>query len=152
MPFDEARRPGPERGGAGSVSAAGAPPFASGAPPATTGAPPFASCACGAAGASCTAGTPPWLIYLCMALAGATSMGWNGVHMAELARVSPPALIGDVTSGASLFGFLGSICGPLVFAVIANRTGSFDWPFLLVAGQLAVSGAFALWYLRHRPL
>jgi nitrate/nitrite transporter NarK len=98
-----------------------------------------------------TAGTSPWLIYLCMALVGATSMGWNGVHMAELARVSPPALIGDVTSGASLFGFVGSICGPLVFAVIANRTGSFDRPFLLIAGQLAVSGAFALWYLRSRP-
>ncbi|MCA0418108.1 MAG: MFS transporter [Proteobacteria bacterium] len=98
-----------------------------------------------------TAGTIPWLIYPCMALVGATSMGWNGVHMAELARVSPPALIGDVTSGASLFGFVGSICGPLAFAVIANRTGSFDWPFLLVAGQLAVSGAFALWYLRRRP-
>ncbi|RYE29399.1 MAG: YbfB/YjiJ family MFS transporter, partial [Hyphomicrobiales bacterium] len=96
--------------------------------------------------------TNPWLLYPCMALVGATSMGWNGVHMAELARVSPPALIGDVTSGASLFGFVGSICGPLAFAVIANRTGSFDWPFFLVAGQLAVSGAFALWYLRHRPL
>lgn len=99
-----------------------------------------------------TGSANPWLLYPCMALVGATSMGWNGVHMAELARVSPPALIGDVTSGASLFGFIGSICGPLAFAVIANRTGSFDWPFLLVAGQLAVSGAFALWYLRHRPL
>ncbi|WP_199091288.1 MFS transporter [Bosea sp. ASV33] len=98
-----------------------------------------------------TAGTSPWLIYLCMALVGSTSMGWNGVHMAELARVSPPALIGDVTSSASLFGFVGSICGPLIFAVIANRTGSFDWPYLLVAGQLALSGAFALWYLRRRP-
>ena len=66
-------------------------------------------------------------------------------------QIDPPALIGDVTSGASLFGFVGSICGPLAFAVIANRTGSFDWPFLMVAGQLAVSGAFALWYLRRRP-
>jgi MFS family permease len=99
-----------------------------------------------------TAGTSPWLIYLCMALVGSTSMGWNGVHMAELARVSPPALIGDVTSSASLFGFVGSICGPLIFAAIANRTGSFDWPYLLVAGQLAMSGAFALFYLRRRPV
>lgn len=97
-----------------------------------------------------TAGTNPWLIYLCMAVVGATAMGWNGVHMAELARVSPPSLIGDVTSGASLFGFVGSICGPLAFAVIANRTGSFDWPFLMVASQLAISGGFALWYLRRR--
>lgn len=87
----------------------------------------------------------PWLVYGCMALVGATSMGWNGVHMAELARVSPPALIGDVTSGASLFGFVGSICGPLAFAIIVSRTGSFDWPFVLVAGQLAAFGLFALW-------
>lgn len=86
----------------------------------------------------------PWMVYGCMALVGATSMGWNGVHMAELARVAPPALIGDVTSGASLFGFVGSICGPLVFAIVASRTGSFDWPFLLVAGQLAAFGLFAV--------
>ena len=86
----------------------------------------------------------PWMVYGCMALVGATSMGWNGVHMAELARVAPPTLIGDVTSGASLFGFVGSICGPLVFAIVASRTGSFEWPFLLVAGQLAAFGLFAL--------
>lgn len=86
----------------------------------------------------------PWMVYGCMALVGATSMGWNGVHMAELARVAPPALIGDVTSGASLFGFVGSICGPLVFAIVASRTGSFEWPFMLVAGQLATFGLFAL--------
>ncbi|MCO5089965.1 MFS transporter [Bosea sp. (in: a-proteobacteria)] len=95
-------------------------------------------------------GAPAWLLHLCMALIGATAMGWNGVHMAELARVSPPTLIGDVTSGASLFGFAGSICGPLIFAVIAHWTGGFDWPFLLVAGQIAASGAFALWYLTRR--
>ncbi|MGO4781058.1 hypothetical protein AB4084_36820, partial [Lysobacter sp. 2RAB21] len=58
--------------------------------------------------------------------------------------VAPPTLIGDVTSGASLFGFVGSICGPLVFAIVASRTGSFEWPFLLVAGQLAAFGLFAL--------
>lgn len=93
----------------------------------------------------------PWMVYGCMALVGATSMGWNGVHMAELARVAPPTLIGDVTSGASLFGFVGSICGPLVFAIVASRTGSFEWPFLLVAGQLAAFGLFALGKQFKRP-
>ena len=33
----------------------------------------------------------------------------------------------------------------LVFALIASRTGSFDWPYLLVAGQLATCGVFTLW-------
>lgn len=87
----------------------------------------------------------PWLIYGCMALVGATSMGWNGVHMAELARISPSALIGEVTSGASLFGFVGSICGPLIFAVVASKTQGFTWPFVLIAGQLILFGTFALW-------
>ncbi len=85
-----------------------------------------------------------WLIYGCMALVGATSMGWNGVHMAELARASPAAIIGDVTSSASLFGFIGSICGPLAFAMIASQTASFTWPFVLVAGQLIIFGVFSL--------
>src|SRR5688500_4497260 len=86
----------------------------------------------------CSSAASPWLVFGCMALVGATSMGWNGVHMAELARVSPPALIGEVTSGASLFGFVGSICGPLVFAVLASRTGSFDWSFVLEIGRAHV--------------
>jgi MFS family permease len=86
----------------------------------------------------------PLLTYGCMVLVGATCMGWNGVHMAELARLSPPAIIGEVTSGASLFGFAGSICGPLGFAILASRTASFDWSYLLVAAQLAALGLFVL--------
>lgn len=89
----------------------------------------------------------PWLIYGSMALVGATCLGWNGVHMAELARVAPDELIAEVTSGASLFGFIGSVCGPLVFATVASWTGSFSWPFLLIAGQLAAFGLFAIWRL-----
>lgn len=88
-----------------------------------------------------------WLTYSGMALVGATCLGWNGVHMAELARFSPDEFIGDVTSGANLFGFVGSVFGPLVFAVVASWTGSFIWSFLLVAGQLAAFGLFAIWRL-----
>lgn len=86
-----------------------------------------------------------WLIYGAMVAVGASSMGWNGVHMAELARASPDHLIGDVTSGASLFGFIGSVCGPLFFAIIAGWSESFVFPFVLVAGQLVMFGLLALW-------
>lgn len=97
-----------------------------------------------------SAAGPPWLLYGCVALIGATSLGWNGIYMAELARLSPPALIGDVTSAANLFGFAGSLCGPLIFALIARHTASFDWSYLLVAGQLAACGLFVLWRRRWR--
>lgn len=93
-----------------------------------------------------SAGGPSWALYVCVALLGATSLGWNGIYMAELARLSPPALIGDITSAANLFGFAGSFCGPLVFALIASGTASFDWPYLLVASQLALCGVLALWH------
>jgi MFS family permease len=92
-----------------------------------------------------SAAGPPWLLYCCVALIGATSLGWNGVYMAELARLAPPSRIGDVTSAANLFGFAGSFCGPLIFAFIASRAPSFDWPYLLVAVQLAACGVFTLW-------
>jgi MFS family permease len=97
-----------------------------------------------------SAAGPPWLLYGCVALIGATSLGWNGIYMAELARLSPPTLIGDVTSAANLFGFAGSLCGPLIFALIARHTASFDWSYLLVAGQLAACGLFVLWRRRWR--
>lgn len=88
---------------------------------------------------------PSWALYGSVAFIGATSLGWNGVYMAELARLAPPTQIGDVTSAANLFGFTGSFCGPLIFAFIASRTASFDWPYLLVAAQLAACGVFVLW-------
>jgi MFS family permease len=93
-----------------------------------------------------SAAAPPWVLYGCVAFVGATSLGWNGIYMAELARLAPPELIGDVTSAANLFGFAGSLCGPLIFALIARQTGSFDWPYLLVAAQLMAFGIFALWH------
>jgi MFS family permease len=92
-----------------------------------------------------SAALPTSALYLCVALVGATSLGWNGVYMAELARLSPPNLIGEVTAAANLFGFIGSLSGPLVFALIASRTRSFDWPYLMVAAQLVACGLFCLW-------
>ncbi len=77
----------------------------------------------------------------CMMLVGATTMGWNGVHMAELARVSPRDSVGEVTSGANLFGFVGSICGPLAFAALIGATGSFAWAYIGISMQLALFGA-----------
>lgn len=95
------------------------------------------------------AGAGSWVVYGCMVLVGATTMGWNGIHMAELARTAPSGRVSEVTSAASLFGFVGSVCGPLVFAVAVNRTGSFDWAYLGAAAQLAAFALFAMW--RGRP-
>ncbi|MBP0443581.1 MFS transporter [Roseomonas sp. SSH11] len=81
-----------------------------------------------------------WVLYACAALAGASAIGWNGVHMAELARLAPLSLVGEVTSAAGLFGFVGSVCGPLAFALVVTLSGSYELAFLIMAAQLAVFG------------
>ena len=94
-------------------------------------------------------GAGPWALYGCAALVGFTAIGWNGVHIAELARVAPSALVSDVTSAASLFGFLGSICGPLAFTALVGWSGSYPVAFLTVAGQLAAFGLASALFLRR---
>ncbi|MDJ0389782.1 MFS transporter [Roseomonas sp. E05] len=96
-------------------------------------------------------GAGTWALHGCAALVGFTAIGWNGVHIAELARVAPSALVSDVTSAASLFGFLGSICGPLAFAALVGWSGSYAVAFLAAAGQLAAFGLASALFLRRMP-
>ncbi len=91
-----------------------------------------------------------WALHLCVAAAGLCGFGWVGVHMAELARVAPPRMVGEVTSAANLFGFLGSVCGPLAFTLVVRWTGSYALAFALAAGQLAVF-ALATLAMAGRP-
>jgi nitrate/nitrite transporter NarK len=95
-------------------------------------------------------GQGSWALHGCAALAGFTAIGWNGVHIAELARVAPLHLVSGVTSAASLFGFIGSIFGPLAFTLVVRWTGSYDLAFLLVAAQLACFGLASMTLLRLR--
>lgn len=97
------------------------------------------------------AGQGGWALYGCVAAAGITAFGWNGVHMAELARLAPPQLVGEVTSAANLFGFLGSVCGPLAFTLVVSWSGSYALAFALAAGQLAAFGLVTLAVLRRGP-
>lgn len=97
-------------------------------------------------------GMAPWALYGCAALVGFTAIGWNGVHIAELARVAPSGLVSDVTSAASLFGFIGSICGPLAFTTLVGWSGSYALAFLVIAGQLAGFGLISAAFLRRASL
>ncbi|SHK16426.1 Nitrate/nitrite transporter NarK [Roseomonas rosea] len=90
-------------------------------------------------------------LYACAALVGATAIGWNGVHMAELARVAPLHLVSDITSAAGLFGFMGSILGPLAFTLLVSLTGSYELAFLAMAAQLAAFGLASAALLRRHP-
>lgn len=85
-----------------------------------------------------------WPFLLCAVVVGATVLGWNGVHMAELARLAPADQVGEVTSAASLLGFIGTIFGPLGFALVVRWTGSFTIAYMLAAAQVALIALFVL--------
>jgi MFS family permease len=89
-------------------------------------------------------GTAGWALYASAALVGFTAVGWNGVHIAELARVAPLSLVSDVTSASSLFAFAASVCGPLIFMGLVGWTDSYEWAFHAMAGQLACLGLISL--------
>lgn len=84
------------------------------------------------------------LTYILVALAGFTGTSWNGLHMAESARLSPPGRVGEVTSAVNLFGFVGSVSGPILFALLVQATDSYAMAFLLASAQLVLVCLLAL--------
>ena len=79
---------------------------------------------------------------LAMVLLVTTSCGffcasWNGIVMAEVARLAPPDEIADATSASTLFIFLGYVFAPSLFAFAVPLIG-WSWPYAIVATQLAV--------------
>jgi MFS family permease len=81
---------------------------------------------------------------LAFAAAISTAVGffgasWNGIYMAEVARLSPPDRVADATSGSTMFTFLGYVAGPSLFALAVP---AFGWsvPFVAVGVQIIAMG------------
>jgi MFS family permease len=93
---------------------------------------------------------PGWsvaLVVVVSAALGATAIGWNGVQLAEVARLAPPGLAGPVTGATGFVTFSGVVIGPPLFAAIASITGSYRVSF---AAMALVSATSALWLWRRR--
>ena len=90
-----------------------------------------AVCALLAAGFS-----PAWPLAAVIAvgmLFGASAVGWNGVFLAQVARVAPAGQISTATGGTQFFTFAGALSGPPLFAAAVWATGSYAWAFGLFA-------------------
>jgi predicted MFS family arabinose efflux permease len=62
--------------------------------------------------------TPGYLVYVILAMFGFTAVGWNGVFLAEVARLSPPDIIGSATGAALFVTYFGVVLGPVVFSAL----------------------------------
>ena len=78
---------------------------------------------------------------------GAAALGWNGVFLAEVARIATPAHAGVATGGSLFFTFLGILLGLPAFAGIVELTGSYAAAFVCVA-TITFACATALCFTR----
>ncbi len=81
-------------------------------------------------------------MLIVLAALGATAIGWNGVYLAEVARVAPAGQAGLATGGCLFFTFVGVVVCPALFGWAQRASGSYAVSF---AGAAAVCGAVALW-------
>lgn len=86
----------------------------------------------------------PYALILLLAIVfGAVTLGWNGVYIAELARVAPTGQVAMATGASLLCAYLGAVVAPPVFALVLAVTGNYTVGFSLLA-LLAAAGVASL--------
>lgn len=91
-----------------------------------------------------TAQWPPLLMAMLFLVFGASAIGWNGLFLAEVARLSPPGKVSVATSGAMVWNFAGILIGPALFAMIVRANSNYAMTFGLLS-LFALGGYAALW-------
>lgn len=101
-----------------------------------------------AAAALLTAGVPRVPLLALLAIFGASATGWNGVYLAEVARLAPRGSASAATGGSLAITFLGVVVGPVIFGAVSGLFGTFRAGYL----ALALPAAYCAWELRRsRP-
>ncbi len=80
-----------------------------------------------AVAAAVTAALPagvPFMLLAALAFAfGLTASGWNGVFLAEVARIAPDGRVGDATGAVLTASYAGLVSGPLLIAALVSFGG-----------------------------
>lgn len=72
------------------------------------------------------------------------SVGWNGVMLAEAARLSPPGRAGSVAGGVLMLTFAGVVAGPALFALLFRILGSYSQAYATLAVAPLIGAAVIL--------
>jgi MFS family permease len=101
---------------------------------------------CSAGAAALHVGVPLALVVALAIGFGACATGWNGVFLAEVARLAPAGMASAATGGALAVTFLGVVIGPALFGALSGLFGSYRAGYL----ALAVPTALCCWFLAAR--
>jgi nitrate/nitrite transporter NarK len=74
---------------------------------------------------------PLWALFAFAMAYGATAVGWNGVFLAEIARLAPRDRVSDATGGSAFFTFLGVVVTPPLFSMVLSATSSYGLTYAL---------------------
>jgi MFS family permease len=93
----------------------------------------FTMALCGIAATQFSPAWPSAGIAAVCVLYGATAVGWNGVFLAEVARLAPEGRVAIVTGGTQFFTFAGVLAGPPVFGALTSFLGGYAAGFVFIA-------------------
>lgn len=85
------------------------------------------------------AALPTWVPIGTFILLGLSAVGWNGVYMSEVARLSPAQSVGATTGATMFFTFAGVLIGPTLFSSVHAVTGSYVGSYVLLVGIALLS-------------
>ncbi|HXA69255.1 MAG TPA: MFS transporter [Stellaceae bacterium] len=87
----------------------------------------------------------PWAAVLAISAAiGFIGVSWNGVFLAEVARLAPEGRVSEATSGTTLLTFLGYVLAPAAFTTALPLIGGYGACFLAIAGLPLIAVAVLL--------
>jgi MFS family permease len=98
----------------------------------------------GLAVASFNADWPLSVVILASVLFGASAVGWNGVYLAEVARLAPPGQVGAITGGTQFVTFIGALTAPPLFGFVIGLAGGYGKAFLAFCLLPALAGIYLL--------
>ncbi|MCX7140601.1 MAG: MFS transporter [Proteobacteria bacterium] len=100
--------------------------------------------ASGVAVASFSVNWPLPTVILASALFGASAVGWNGVYLAEVARLAPPGQVGAITGGTQVLTFIGALTAPPLFGLVVGLAGGYGNAYLVFCVLPGLAGAYLL--------
>jgi len=104
--------------------------------------------ACAATAAFSSAWPAAAILAVC-AVFGGTAIGWNGVYLAEVARLAPAGQAATATGGTLFFTFFGVLFGPPLFGAMIALSQSFGVAYAALSLAPFVCGLALL--ISRRP-
>ena len=92
-----------------------------------------------------------FLLYVFSFVLGASTHGWNGVFLSEVANQAPEDESHNWTGGVQFVIYAGVAVMPPLFGIIIAATGSYVIPFFLIAACALLASGALLWLYRTYP-